>query len=553
MVVNTIRLGPGYYEVYLHTVVLLDTIAFYRRGEMSEEIERDAGFCSGEDLEDPLEAEDDLHSPTDVSEDSVEVKVLPISLRSIKNKRKCAEPRKVASEDDDVLPPYKKRRHFINTEGSKKASQILQDDHPPLRSSVSSLPGAINQQSVPASPFRPWSQQTIPPPSPPQEVRRCPSTSVSTPSPPPPSCTPTHPPQVPLPRHCHSASVTALPFPASSDVSQPYNDRVPILHYQQDEPLSLVLKNESNADDDRTPQRRDRILHGPEVFASERSIHPSVTSAHASKSRFDVPGRVEDVRLCGVTGATVKGLTPVDRYALSHPRMLPERHDLIPQVLNRPIASETFVRCPSTNVNRTHRYEAVDFSVTDPADPLSVGRRTLSDCEDKNMLEVEDLSSGLRQRTCSGAKFSVESLLGRARGSKGNDEEKPGPSIASTSSNNNDQQKNKQTSQNGGQQRNYKNMTRERRIEANARERTRVHTISAAFDTLRRAIPAYSHNQKLSKLSVLRIACSYILTLSRVAGADYSADNSEPSLADCVDLVSRTIQTEGKLRRKKDE
>ncbi|XP_055713162.1 transcription factor atoh8 [Phlebotomus papatasi] len=103
------------------------------------------------------------------------------------------------------------------------------------------------------------------------------------------------------------------------------------------------------------------------------------------------------------------------------------------------------------------------------------------------------------------------------------------------------------------QQRNYKNMTRERRIEANARERTRVHTISAAFDTLRRAIPSYSHTQKLSKLSVLRIACSYILTLSRVAGMDYSQDGSEPSIDDCVDLVTKTIQTEGKLRKKKDE
>lgn len=103
------------------------------------------------------------------------------------------------------------------------------------------------------------------------------------------------------------------------------------------------------------------------------------------------------------------------------------------------------------------------------------------------------------------------------------------------------------------QQRNYKNMTRERRIEANARERTRVHTISAAFDTLRRAVPAYSHNQKLSKLSVLRIACSYILTLSRVAGHDYSADKSAPSLSDCVDNVSKTIQMEGKLRKKKED
>lgn len=129
--------------------------------------------------------------------------------------------------------------------------------------------------------------------------------------------------------------------------------------------------------------------------------------------------------------------------------------------------------------------------------------------------------------------FSVESLLSAKS-----------PSIKDKGESSKAQQK---------EQRNYKNMTRERRIEANARERTRVHTISAAFDTLRRSIPAYSHNQKLSKLSVLRIACSYILTLSRVAGDDYSADQSEPSLASCVDLVSRTIQTEGKLRKKKDE
>lgn len=518
-------------------------------GEMSEEVERDAGFCSGEDLEDPLEAEDDLHSPTDVSEDSVEVKVLPISLRNIKNKRKCAEPRKVASEDDDVLPPYKKRRHFINTENSKKAPHILQDDHPPRPSSVTSLPGVINPRPSPGSPFRPWSEQTVPPPSAPQEVRRCPSTSVSTPSPPPPACTATRFPQLPLPRRCHSASVTVSSSPAPSDIPQPYNDRVPSLHYQQDEPLSLVLKNESSADDDRTPRRKDRILHGSEAFTSERPIHPSVASAHANRLRFDVPGRVEDARLYGVAGSVVRGLTHVDRFGMSH-RMLPERQGMIPQVLSRPIASETNVRCLSA-VNRTQRHEAVDFSVTQAADSVSLGRRTFSDCEDRNA--VEDLSSSLRQRTCSG-KFSVESLLGRARDAKEHDDQKPGPSsIASTSSNNNDHQKQKQTSQNGSQQRNYKNMTRERRIEANARERTRVHTISAAFDTLRRAIPAYSHNQKLSKLSVLRIACSYILTLSRVAGEDYSANNSEPSLADCVDLVSRTIQTEGKLRRKKDD
>ncbi|XP_066246897.1 transcription factor ATOH8-like isoform X3 [Euwallacea similis] len=102
------------------------------------------------------------------------------------------------------------------------------------------------------------------------------------------------------------------------------------------------------------------------------------------------------------------------------------------------------------------------------------------------------------------------------------------------------------------EQRNYKNMTRERRIEANARERTRVHTISAAFETLRQSIPAYSHNQKLSKLSVLRIACSYIMTLSTLVRND---DESEavPSTAECVDQVTKTIQKEGKIRKKKED
>ncbi|CAH2239233.1 jg17408 [Pararge aegeria aegeria] len=96
------------------------------------------------------------------------------------------------------------------------------------------------------------------------------------------------------------------------------------------------------------------------------------------------------------------------------------------------------------------------------------------------------------------------------------------------------------------EQRNYKNMTRERRIEANARERTRVHTISAAFDTLRKAVPSYSHNQKLSKLSVLRIACAYIAALS-------AATEPDADLAEAVEKVTQTIHTEGKLRKKKDE
>ncbi|XP_011306205.1 actin cytoskeleton-regulatory complex protein pan1 isoform X2 [Fopius arisanus] len=123
----------------------------------------------------------------------------------------------------------------------------------------------------------------------------------------------------------------------------------------------------------------------------------------------------------------------------------------------------------------------------------------------------------------------------------------------SDSSRDGSQRESDQRNHQSGQQRNYKNMTRERRIEANARERTRVHTISAAFDTLRKSIPAYSHNQKLSKLSVLRIACSYIMTLSKIANTPEGEETTSSALGTCVDMVSRTIQTEGKLRKKKDE
>ena len=97
---------------------------------------------------------------------------------------------------------------------------------------------------------------------------------------------------------------------------------------------------------------------------------------------------------------------------------------------------------------------------------------------------------------------------------------------------------------------NYKNMTRGRRVEANARERSRVHTISAAFESLRRAVPSYSYNQKLSKLAILRIACSYILSLAKLADQDFSEEHREYTFADCVDMCTSVIQTEGRARRR---
>lgn len=91
-----------------------------------------------------------------------------------------------------------------------------------------------------------------------------------------------------------------------------------------------------------------------------------------------------------------------------------------------------------------------------------------------------------------------------------------------------------------------------RRLLANARERTRVHTISAAFEALRKQVPCYSYGQKLSKLAILRIACNYILSLAQLAELDYSPDHSSLNFSQCVEQCTRTLQAEGRSKKRKE-
>ena len=88
-------------------------------------------------------------------------------------------------------------------------------------------------------------------------------------------------------------------------------------------------------------------------------------------------------------------------------------------------------------------------------------------------------------------------------------------------------------------------------MEANARERQRVHTITAAFDTLQEAIPTHEENIKLSKLSVIKIATAYIMALSRMAGHDYTEDRSAPSVESVINLCRQTIYNETKVKNRK--
>lgn len=95
----------------------------------------------------------------------------------------------------------------------------------------------------------------------------------------------------------------------------------------------------------------------------------------------------------------------------------------------------------------------------------------------------------------------------------------------------------------------WRQSNRSRRLIANARERSRIHIMSEAFEGLRRAVPSYSSDQKLSKLAILRLATSYISALSYLAENDTSS-KSLKHFADSVDQCTQALQTEGRAKRK---
>ncbi|XP_017562855.1 neurogenic differentiation factor 6-B [Pygocentrus nattereri] len=66
--------------------------------------------------------------------------------------------------------------------------------------------------------------------------------------------------------------------------------------------------------------------------------------------------------------------------------------------------------------------------------------------------------------------------------------------------------------------------SRARRQEANARERTRMHGLNDALESLRRVVPCHSKTQKLSKIETLRLARNYIRALSETLRAGTRPD-----------------------------
>lgn len=89
-------------------------------------------------------------------------------------------------------------------------------------------------------------------------------------------------------------------------------------------------------------------------------------------------------------------------------------------------------------------------------------------------------------------------------------------------------------------------LSKYRRKTANARERSRMREINQAFEALRRAVPQMSshcgNNEKLTKITTLRLAMKYISTLSAALSGP---DNSRDFLSDCSELDYLLLESDG--------
>lgn len=446
--------------------------------------------------------DEEEQSPTDTSEDSIEVRVKPVKSMANhsmtpgakKNKRKSMEPKRVsaaAEESDNVIKPViGEKRCRLNSTGSE-------DRSPPV---------SYNSDSRSPSP------------------RSSPTSKRSTGSP---ICL---------------APKKRFKFDALRDLEESESEKK----------NSLEIKNDPGSPV--SPFR-------PWSESAEQDNKPNKLSAPPTSSIMPQPG-VPYIPFL-LPGAGLPLSLPLD------PRVYP--YHLLPT---------PFLPLP-TNVN-THKSD-IKPTVTPISSPLNQSNPAYSvPVQDEPLsLVIKDKSkekSGSQKPECdtqskspqkmpenfiSNKQFNVEGLMNAKHKSLSSVPSQPPkiekssptkqtlPSTPPTQRTRNDSGS---TSSSGGderaKQRNYKNMTRERRVEANARERQRVHTITAAFDNLQSVIPTEDENVKLSKLSVIKIATAYIMALSRMAGHDYTEDQSAPPVEEVIQHCSEVIDQETRIKKR---
>ncbi|XP_018319831.1 protein lin-32 [Agrilus planipennis] len=95
-------------------------------------------------------------------------------------------------------------------------------------------------------------------------------------------------------------------------------------------------------------------------------------------------------------------------------------------------------------------------------------------------------------------------------------------------------------------------LSKYRRKTANARERSRMKEINQAFETLRQAVPEvyathFGSNEKLTKITTLRLAMKYISTLSAalMTSDGNTSVVTSPDFSDCSDLDCLLLESDG--------
>jgi len=426
--------------------------------------------------------EEEEQSPTDTSEDSIEVRVKPIgSNRNMsnppsakKNKRKSMEPKRLTTEASET------KRCRLNSTGSE-------DRSPPV---------SYNSESRSPSPISPESKESISP---------APKRNTTSPM-----CL---------------APKKRFKFDALRDLEQSASDQKEKSHQEEEAKNSV------------SPFR-------PWSETSENKLTEPPTNGPIPSVPyipFLLPGMMPDH--AGLP------ILPID------PRLYP--YQLLPPYIPLPAKSDTSsVLASPTSPSSTH--SASPALPTTPTsyhapvqdEPLSL---VIKDKLKPSTPETHEKPkpSPAKQNASRPPVFNVEALINAQKLVSPKLLLSPPRQGAAAVRSRNDSGS---TSSSGGEekakQRNYKNMTRERRVEANARERQRVHTITAAFDNLQAAIPTEEENVKLSKLSVIKIATAYIMALSRMAGHDYTEDQSAPPVEEVIKHCSEVIETESRIKKR---
>ncbi|XP_050298098.1 helix-loop-helix protein delilah-like [Anthonomus grandis grandis] len=92
-------------------------------------------------------------------------------------------------------------------------------------------------------------------------------------------------------------------------------------------------------------------------------------------------------------------------------------------------------------------------------------------------------------------------------------------------------------------------LSKYRRKTANARERTRMREINQAFEALRMAVPQIAPNQqqneKLTKITTLRLAMKYISALSAALSSSPAELPQQDIFSECSELESFLLESDG--------